>query len=128
LDNASVVAGGSITLSARGTAASGTISKVTFNFGDNNVQDVTSGNGIGTTSVTAQLSHIYRNPGTYTATATLYDTNGNSSNASSCSQTLSVTSQVNNPIPSTGPSEMLVGAGIAGVGIAVLGSLLLFGL
>ncbi len=123
-----------------GSSANSTINKVTFNFGDGTVQDVTSGGGLGTASVNAQINHTYQANGQYTATATLTDANGNTSIPSSCSQTITVGSVTNTPtsgtgsqptaqptIPSTGPGEVIVGAGIIGAILAVAGVALFIG-
>ncbi len=81
----------SITFTATGNDTDGTISKVTFNFGDSPVQDITQTGGIGTNSVSVQTSHTYNNPGIYKASATLTDNNGTISTVdNNCSQTITV--------------------------------------
>lgn len=80
----------SVTFTAAGNDPDGTISKVTFNFGDGIPQDVTQTGGIGTNSVNVQSSHTYNNPGTYTATATLTDNKGTLSSTAACSQTITI--------------------------------------
>lgn len=118
-----------VQLTATGADSDGTISKVTFNFGDGAVQDVTSGNGIGSASVNAPVSHNYTTAGTYTATATFTDNNGTVSNPSSCSKTITAGAAQPSPtIPATGPGTTIVGVGIAGMVIAVLGAIFVFGL
>jgi len=84
----------SITFTAAGNTSSGTISKVSFNFGDGSVQDLTTGNGIGTNSISnIQASHTYNTSGTYAAFAILTDNGGNlSTQQSSCSKTITVNS------------------------------------
>lgn len=83
-----------INFTAIGGETGGTITKVTFNWGDGPAQTVTetgsAGGGIGTASVQTQLVHIYNNPGTYTATATLSDGNNNVSAIGPCTQTITV--------------------------------------
>lgn len=82
----------SITFTVNGNDPNGTISKVTFDFGDGPVQNVTQNGGIGTNSVSTQMAHTYNNAGTYTATASLTD-NANAVSAQSvaCTKTITVT-------------------------------------
>ncbi len=80
-----------ITFTAIGSDTDGTVSSVTFNFGDGQVSDVTTGGGVGTASVSAQLSHTYNSAGTFQATAVMTDNNGGVSGSGSCTQTVSVT-------------------------------------
>lgn len=81
----------SITFAANGYDSDGTITKATFNFGDGPTQDVTSGNGIGTNTVSIPLSHTYNNPGTYAASVTLTDSNKALSQSTvNCSKTIVV--------------------------------------
>lgn len=118
-----------VLLTANGTATA-SISKVSFNFGDGNVQDVTQGGGIGTTSTNTQVSHVYKTNGTFTATATITDANGNISKPNSCSQVISV-GQAASPSPAgvtpitsvapTGPGSTLVLAGVAGAVLVLAG-------
>lgn len=81
-----------ITFAAAGNSSSGTISKVSFNFGDGSVQDLITGAGIGTNSVSnAQTSHTYNTAGTYTAYAILTGNNSAlSTQQNNCSQTITV--------------------------------------
>lgn len=71
-----------LTFTATGTDSDGTVSKVTFQFGDGGTTDVTTGGGIGTASVNVQASHQYNNPGTFTAKAILTDNQNGVSNGS----------------------------------------------
>ncbi len=80
----------SINFTASGTTSAGTISKVTFVYGDGTTNDVTTGGGIGTSSVNVSLVHIYNNPGTFTAKATLTDNSGNVSSGTTCTQTITI--------------------------------------
>jgi hypothetical protein len=73
-------------LTVSGTSNNSTISKVTFNFGDGQSQDITASGGIGTNSISVLQSHSYTTAGTFNATATLTDANNVISNA--CSLTL----------------------------------------
>lgn len=142
----------SIALTANGTDTDGTISKITFNFGDGPVQDVTIGGGIGTNSVSTQIAHTYRNPGTFKASAVLTDDRNGTSVPSSCEQTITVTQPVvtqapigqpiaapppvvvtenPTPVPSitdSGPGDTIIKFGAAGAVLSVLGGLLFFAL
>ncbi len=84
----------SINFTAIGGETGGKITKVTFNWGDGPTQSVTdtgnAGGGIGTSSVQTQLIHTYNNPGTFTATATLTDSNNNVSAVGPCTQTITI--------------------------------------
>lgn len=80
----------SITFTANGRDSDGTISKITFDFGDGPVQDITQANGIGSNSVSAQIAHTYQNPGTYKASVVLTDSNSATSNPTTCTQTITV--------------------------------------
>lgn len=142
----------SLTFTANGRDSDGTISKVTFDYGDGPVQDVTSAGGIGTNTVSVQTAHTYRTPGTFRATVTFTDSSSNvSAPIPQCTQTIVVTNgtgstttsstsaespivvQPTTPIAKTtiaptGPGNQLIGAGIAGAALTVLGTLLLLGL
>lgn len=142
----------SITFTASGNDPDGTVSKVTFNFGDGIPQDVTQTGGIGTNSVNAQSSHTYANPGTYTATATLTDNQGALSNSLTCTQTITINQAIGggnggggggltptstptlpptvtvSPRPTlapTGPGDQIIGIGIAGIVFSIIGGALL---
>jgi hypothetical protein len=80
----------SLTFTAVGNDTDGTISKVTFNFGDGPVEDVTTAGGIGTDAVSSEISHTYNNAGTYQASAVLTDDDGAVSTTTSCTQTITV--------------------------------------
>jgi len=146
-----------LTFTAIGNDPDGTISKVTFNFGDGPVQDVTVGGGIGTNTISTQVSHTYNNAGTYTANAVITDSNGGVSESGTCTQTITVTSvtptaggggtfatatpipteivvlpTATPPIPVTtlpaaGSKDILIGIGGAGL-LTILGIIALFAL
>ncbi|MDP2649889.1 MAG: PKD domain-containing protein [bacterium] len=139
----------SITFTANGNDPDGTINKVSFNFGDGPVQDVTQAGGIGTNSVSTQVSHTYRNAGTFNATATLTDNNGALSNVASCTQVMTVSEAsltqsqggtsggtsggtgvtgTLSPMPSPGPGNGIFGIGTIGALVAILGALVFFAL
>lgn len=145
----------SLTFTANGNVAAGaniSISKVTFNFGDGGVSDVTAGGGIGTGTVNVQVSHTYNNPGTYQASAVLTDStnqvstggctqtitvsssststdNGSSNNTSTSTTTTNTdTTRTASPTPTigaTGSTEVAIGMGI-GLMLLVIGGGLLF--
>lgn len=132
-----------IQLTAVGNVTGATISKATFNFGDGSVQDITSGGGIGTTSVSVQTTHTYKTNGTFTASAVFTDSNGNLTTPSSCSTSVTLgggptptgtpiagatVSPTPQSIPATGPGSTIVAVGLAGFAIAVMGVALIAGL
>jgi hypothetical protein len=84
-----------ITLTANGRDSDGTISKVTFNFGDGPVQDVTQSGGIGTNTVSTPLAHTYNNAGTYQASVVLID-NAGAISSGTCTQTITVSAATAN--------------------------------
>jgi hypothetical protein len=86
----------SVTFTANGRDTDGTISKVTFNFGDGPVQDVTQSGGIGTNTVSVPVAHTYNNPGTFQASAIITDSKGSIS-SNTCSQTITVTAKATVP-------------------------------
>ena len=125
----------SITFTASGTDSDGTINKAAFSFGDGAVQDVTTGGGIGTSTVSAQISHTYNNAGAFQATATLTDNSGGVSSAANCTQAITVaaasqpTPTVAAPTPTmapSGPSDIIIGIGAFGIILSIIGGFLLF--
>lgn len=133
----------SIAFTANGNDPDGTIQKVTFNFGDGPVQDVLQAGGIGTNSVSVQISHTYNNPGTFQASAVLTDSGGATSNPTACTQTIAVAAATptvpvggqaptNSPTPTPtiipGPGDTLIGIGALGLILTVVGGLLFFAL
>ena len=125
----------SITFTVNGSDADGTINKATFSFGEGTVEDVTTGGGIGTDTVNVQKSFTYNNSDTFTASALLTDDDsGVSSNSTSCAVTVTVsdgsggTGTSVTPLPDTGPTETIVGAGVLGGVLFLIGALLFFAL
>ena len=126
----------SLTFTANGTASTGTISKVSFNFGDGQVSDVTQAGGIGTATVNVQASHTYDNARTYAATAVLTDnTNDASSASANCQQTITVNAAsgsgttVNNPTPTmppTGSTGIAIGLGLGAMLLIIGGGMIFF--
>ena len=120
-----------VNFTANGTSASSTISKATFNFGDGQVSDVTTGGGIGTATVTTQISHSYTTAGTFQATAILTDATDGVSNSTNCAQTITVngSAAVNTPTPTlaaTGSTAATVGFGVVTLLMIIGGGLLFF--
>lgn len=132
----------SITFTAVGNDPDGTISKVTFNYGDGPVDNVTDTGGIGSNSVSVQRAHTYNNPGTYTASAMLTDNNNGMSDINTCKTTITVQSANANgsgdgsgsgltvypTISPTGPGDTIVGIGVAAAILTIIGGLLFFAL
>ena len=122
-----------MTLSAQGTDSDGTISKATFNFGDNTIQDIFE--GLGTAAVTTQLAHTYQTAGTYSASVVFTDNGGAVS--SSCTTDISVLAGTTTPTPTATagagiqptatatPTPTIENPGGIGTTIAVIGGLLL---
>lgn len=131
-----------VALTATGGSTVGNVTKVSFNYGDGSVQDITSGGGIGTNNISVQNSHIYKTTGTFTATAVLTDDQGNTTTPSDCSQTITIGSaSANTPtptavaqastaptIPPTGPGNVILGVGAVGIVITAVGLLFAFGI
>ena len=131
----------SLTFTANGSDTDGTVSKVTFNFGDGQVSDVTDSGGIGTASVNVQASHTYDNPGTYQASAILTDSSAGVSTNDNCQLTVTVNSAsgsastgggtgggtVATPtMPATGSTEVAIGIGLGALILVIGGGLLFF--
>lgn len=122
----------SLTFTANGSDSDGTISKVTFNFGDGPVETETTGGGLGTGSVSLEKSHTYQNSGTFTASAVLTDDTNGTSDTTNCTVTITVSggsgSSNVTPIPPTGPDKTIVGVGVLGGILFIIGALLFFAL
>lgn len=119
-----------LTFTANGRDANGTISKVTFNFGDGPVQDITQSGGIGTNSVSVPVAHTYNNPGTFQASAVITDNQGSIS-GNTCTQTITVTAKAapppatggnTNPPPAAAAPTTPPAAGVPPVATPTLGS------
>jgi hypothetical protein len=130
-----------VTFGANGTDSDGTISKVTFNFGDGQVSDVTQAGGIGTATVNAQVSHTYTNTGTFQASAILTDSGSSVSATDTCTQTITVTASssgktggnggpdpvvVQPTVAPTGSADVAIGIGLVSILLVLGGSLLFF--
>lgn len=103
-----------INFTAIGSETGGKITQVTFNWGDGPSQSVTdtgtNGGGVGTSKVQTQLIHTYNNPGTFTASATLTDSNGNVSPIGPCTQAVSIAA-ASSPNGATGGTIVAGGPG-----------------
>lgn len=127
-----------INFTANGTDPDDTVMKATFNFGDGQVSDVTTGGGIGTNSVNVPLAHTYSVAGTYQATAILTDSNNEVSSTTNCTQTIVATGGSSGggggvviptatpPIPASGSTEVIMGIGAAAAFFMIGGALLFF--
>ncbi len=140
----------SVTFTVNGSDSDGTIQKATFNFGDGPVQNVLSSGGIGTNSVSAQISHTYNNAGSFNASAILTDNNNAvSSSSAACSQTITVSEAtptqpgLNVPGPGTsgtpptevptprptmqpGPGDVFLGIGAVAAILTIIGGFVFF--
>jgi len=120
---------------ATGNDPDGTVSKITFNFGDGQVVDVTDpASGVGTASISAQTSYTYNTAGVFTASAVLTDDASGTSASTSCTQTVTVTGSasaaptVEPPVslPPTGTTEIVLGVGALLLTIILGGGFLFF--
>jgi hypothetical protein len=124
----------SLTFTVEGSDSDGTLNKVSFDFGDSPIQTITTGEGIGTNSINIQTTHIYSNPGPYTAYAILTDNDNKSSiQRDSCTKTITINSAPTITVeptqavvlPPTGPGEEIVNVGIIGIIFTLIGGALL---
>jgi hypothetical protein len=126
-------------LTVTGSSSNSTISKITFDFGDGQTQDITASGGIGTNSISVLQSHAYATAGTFQAKATLTDANSAVSNSTTCSVTITagdiaapiatptaIIAQVS-PLAPSGPADLIKIGSIGGV-IMLIGVVLLFAL
>ena len=113
-----------VNMTATGQDPNGTIVNATFNFGDGSAPQTISASG----SAQVIASHVYNTAGTYQASATFTDTNGASSNPAACSRTVSVRNQAAQitPLPPTGPGDVFLGIGAAGLVLTVIGAAMIF--
>ena len=120
-----------VNFTANGSEDSGVITKATFNFGDGQVSDVTTGGGIGTSAVNVPLAHTYTTAGTFQATAILTDNSDNVSDTANCLQTITVSggssqATATPTIAASGSTEVLIGFGAIAAFLMVAGSFLFF--
>lgn len=127
----------SVNVTTEGSDEDGTVNKITYNFGDGQVADITDAGGAGTATVSAQTSYTYNTPGTYQVTSVLTDDTGGISTTGNCTQTVSVIAEPTptptgaTPIPSMtppGPGTTILGIGAIFAVITAIGSYLFFAL
>lgn len=94
----------SVTLKAQGNDPDGKITKVTFNFGDGGIQDVN--NATTSASFSAQLSHTYQNPGSFSTTAVFTDDKNAVSQP--CTQVVEVARPTPTPTPTPIPTKAAI--------------------
>lgn len=130
LTNGTALVFSSLTFTATGSAQIGTVSKISFDFGDSIIEDLTTGGGIGTGSVSGQLSHAYKTPGTYTAYAVLTDNSNNVSKQTDCTRIISISpdesAQITQaPLEPPGDGKTMLSLEILGIIITIIGGALL---
>lgn len=123
------------------TDAAAVIEKATFDFGDGQKRNVTSPEiGVSPHDVNTLSSHVYENNGTFTATGSITDVDGNVSDTGTCSITVNLSSEIAqtsttggeltpipSPLPPTG-SNSFVGILTFGVVLTLIGAFILFSL
>lgn len=114
-----------VNFTTSGSDPDGSITKITFNFGDGQVSDVTSGGGIGSSSATASLSHTYTEGGSFQASAIFTD-NTSGVSGGNCSQTISVTGTAT-PSPTATPTIAPAGSAEVIFGVGAVSLLLIIG-
>ena len=93
---ASGIAPYTITFAVSGTDIDGTIEEASFDFGDGNFEDVTSGGGISTDTIDITLAHTYYTPGDYIVSVILTDDTGETSDTNSCTTPVTITDEFGN--------------------------------
>jgi hypothetical protein len=124
-----------VNLTAVGNSETSTISKVAFTFGDGQTQEVTDSGGVVTNSISVLTSHTYATSGTFNASATITDVDGNTATGN-CKATVTVKAEAGasptavaspSPLPPTGPTGLIT-VGAIGVMLTFIGAILLFAL
>lgn len=114
-----------LSFSAQGSDPDGQITKATFDFGDSMTQDVFE--GMGNSTVSAQLAHTYQSAGNFTASVIFTDNSGAISSA--CTTQVNVTTPAQQetiqPTATATPTPTIENPGGVGTTIAVIGGLLL---
>lgn len=120
--DASGVAPYSLVFTTTGNSPVDTIAKIAFDFGDGEKEEASASGGIGTSAVNLPIAHTYNNPGVYLATSILTDSQGNVSDTTICSKTITVNALAVNPSPTdVGPSPTLPITGTLETTLAILG-------
>ena len=127
-----------LVFTAEGSDFDGTIQKVTFDFGDTNIEDITEGGGIGTSTVSIENTHTFETSGTFNTSVVFTDDLDGVSDADFCSLDIVVSSDGDSeatvsatPTPTIadpGPREAIVGIGFLGAILFIIGTLLFFAL
>ncbi len=124
-----------VTFNVTGSDSDGTVSKITFNYGDGQIEDVTTGDTIGTDTLNFTQLHTYSTSGSFTATALLTDDGNGTSDTTNCSQNITISSggeatdsATITPLAATGPSNAVVGLGFLGGLLFMIGALLFLAL
>lgn len=123
-----------VNLTAIATSSDSTISSVYFDFGDGTFKNVTESGGLGSYSISVLTNHTYQASGTFNATVTVTDENGNT-NSGNCTATIVVNdasgsadlTPVLSPLPPTGPTGIFA-IGAIGIILTIIGVILLFSL
>ena len=113
---------------ANATDPDGVVEKVTFNFGDGQIKDVSSSQAASSSATTFETEYTYTTAGTFKVSALATDNSGGLSPLGACVLTMTVTSLVS-PTPTmepTGPTETFIGIGIVAGILTFLGGLLFF--
>jgi hypothetical protein len=119
-----------VQFTAEGNDQDGTISKISYNFGDGEFVDITDSGGVGTATVSAQTSHTFTNPGTFQVTSLLTDDVGGVSTTTGCNVTITVLGG-SSPAPTlepTGPGSTILGIGAIVAIVTAIGGFFFFSL
>jgi hypothetical protein len=134
-----------VTFTAVGNDTDGTISKVTFNYGDGPVETVSESGGIGSNAVSVQKAHTYNNTGTYQASVIITDNANGVSDVNTCKKTIVVLAPTTaggtggggntgyTPFPTgtigdPGPGDAIIGIGALAAMLTLIGGLIFFAL
>ncbi len=112
------------------TDAAATTTKATFNFGDGQAKDLSQADGVSGYGANVLTGHVYSTPGTFIASGSITDTDGNVSSTANCQLTVVVSGSgtpLPSPLPPSGPSG-IVTFGIIGAVLLILGAVLLMAL
>lgn len=123
-----------VNLTAIATSSDSTINSVYFDFGDGTFKNVTESGGLGSYSISVLTNHTYQTSGTFNATVTVTDENGNT-NSGNCTATIIVSNAsgsasltpIPSPLPPTGPTGIFA-IGAIGIILTIIGVVLLFSL
>ena len=94
-----------LTFTANGTDTDGSIIKATFDFDDSTVKNVTTGGGLGTSSVNVPITHTYYKEGEYTASVVLTDNQGDTSQSVKCTASITVVGNASEAVSNSSPTN-----------------------